>query len=129
MEEDDGHTDAFASESNELGFLLGIGRYVEDDETGRHLARIESGESRFELVVFGIERGRDVRSMRKLAIVRGGFLFLMNDTRGAVGGTGLRQKGTGRTIELPVLDKSIVKKGCTFHDCRVCVICVEISTQ
>ena len=68
-------------------------------------------------MVFGIERGRDVWSMRDLAMVRGRlFLFLVNDTRGVIGSTGWGQIGTGRTLELLVLDKSKVEKGCTFHD-------------
>ena len=119
MEEDDGHTDAFASESNEMGCLLRIGRYVENDKTGRHLVRVECGESRFELVVFGIEENRCVWSMRKLVVFRGSFFFLVNDIRRVIGGTGLGQVGTGRTLallELLVLDKSKVNKSGTFHD-------------
>ena len=116
VEEDDVHTDAFASESNELGCLLGIGRYVENDETGGHLVRVESGESRFELVVFGIERGRDLWSTRKFGLVRRSVLFLTNDTRVLIGGSGLDQVGTKKTLALLVLDKPEVKKGCTFHD-------------
>ena len=117
MEEDDGQTDAFTSESNELWCLLGTGRYVENDETGRHLVRIESGESRFELVIFGRNGGRNVRSKRKLAMVLGSSLFRTNDTRGIIGGTGFSQVSPGCKLALLVLDNSQVNKGCTFHDC------------
>ena len=79
---------------------------MENDETGRHLVRIEPGESRFELVIFGRNGSRNVRSKRKLAMVLDSSLFVTNDTRGIIGGTGLSRVSPFCKLAFLVLHKS-----------------------